>query len=79
MDGHQIRIGTEGASAFSTDCWRLLPPSTTRTRPLRFGTHQHLSDPLEIFGAHRDHDLRNTGEATNLRTVWIRIGELPAA
>ena len=37
---------------------------------------QHLRDPLEILGAHRDHDLASPGrDAANLRTVWIRIGE----
>src|ERR1019366_599922 len=67
--------GPSERSAFSTDSCRLLPPSTTRTRPLS-------NSPASISRTHWVSSPRTAttitptrSEATNLRTVCIRMGE----
>src|SRR5215467_2849494 len=66
--------GCSVRSAFSTDSWRELPPCTTRTR-----------SPNSLVSMSRTHSISSSrtatttsptrGFATNLRTVWMMIGE----
>ena len=73
---HQFVLRAERASAFSTDSWRLLPPSTTRTRPLANLLAPASRGPIRYLRrAPRSRSRPRGRDAANLRTVCIRIGE----
>ena len=62
------------ASAFSTDCCRESPPSTTCTGFCGTLIMDQAARPIHIFGAKSDHDFTTDGQCRNLRMVWIRMG-----
>ena len=58
--------GLRLASAFSTDCWRVSPPSTTRTGFCGMFLMNQAARPIDILGAQRHHDLGDGGAAQEL-------------